>query len=85
VNIYETFALNVQRLRRAKGWSQEEMAFQAGLHRTYVSGIETGTRNPTLMIIERLAEAFGVTPDVLLISSPKKAARGGIKTNRSGT
>lgn len=38
---------NLKRLREAKGWSQEAMAHHAGLHRTYVSGVERGVRNPT--------------------------------------
>ncbi len=52
--------LNVQRLRREKGWSQEDLAFESGLHRTYVSGIERGVRNPTLLILDKLAKTLGV-------------------------
>jgi transcriptional regulator with XRE-family HTH domain len=51
---------SVQRLRQAKGWSQEELAEQAGMHRTYISGIERGIRNATLTVLERLAIALGV-------------------------
>ncbi len=51
---------SVQRLRQAKGWSQEELAEQAGMHRTYVSGIERGIRNATVTVLERLATALGV-------------------------
>jgi transcriptional regulator with XRE-family HTH domain len=51
---------SVQRLRLAKGWSQEELADQAGMHRTYVSGIERGIRNATVTVLERLAIALGV-------------------------
>jgi transcriptional regulator with XRE-family HTH domain len=53
--------LNVQDLRRARGWSQEELADRAGLHRTYVSGVERGVRNPTITIVEKLALALGTT------------------------
>jgi transcriptional regulator with XRE-family HTH domain len=56
---------NVQRLRTDKGWSQEEFADLAGLHRTYVSGIERGIRNPTVTIVAKLAAAFGVQPGEL--------------------
>jgi transcriptional regulator with XRE-family HTH domain len=52
---------NMTRLRKARGWSQEELADRAGLHRTYVSGIERMTRNPSLTILERLAVAFEET------------------------
>ena len=54
-------AQNIQRLRLAKGWSQEELADQAGVHRTYVSGIERRVRNPTVTILARLAKALGVS------------------------
>ena len=49
---------NLQRLRSEKGWSQEELAFQAGLHRTYVSGVERGVRNPTVTVVDKLARAL---------------------------
>ena len=50
----------VQRLRNEKGWSQEALADEAGLHRTYISGIERGVRNPTLTVLEKVAKALGV-------------------------
>lgn len=56
---------NVRSLRQEKGWSQEEFGFQVGLHRTYISQIERGTRNPTATVIERLALALGVRPSTL--------------------
>ena len=58
--------MNVRRLREAKGVSQEAFAFEAGIHRTYVSDIERGARNPTITVVERLAESLGVTASDLL-------------------
>ena len=58
--------LNVRRIRRQRHGSQEELAFQSGLHRTYISGIERGVRNPTVLALERLAEALGVPAAALL-------------------
>ena len=55
-------------LRLEKGWSQEELADQAGLHRTYVSGVERAVRNPTITIVAALAKALGVAPAELLAS-----------------
>ena len=52
---------NMQTLRRHKGWSQEELADRAGLHRTYISGVERGVRNPTLTVLEKIAVALGVS------------------------
>ena len=50
----------VQRLRSENEWSQETLAEEAGLHRTYISGIERGVRNPTLTVLEKVAKALGV-------------------------
>ena len=61
---------NVRRLREAKGWSQEDLAEKANLHRTYVSGIERGVRNPSLTIIFKLAEGLGIEPGNLLNRKP---------------
>jgi len=57
---------NVRRMRRLKGWSQEELAAQAQLHRTYVGSIERAERNLSIDNIERLAVALMVEPWSLL-------------------
>ncbi len=72
MDIRKQVGLNVQRLRREKGWSQEDLAFESGLHRTYVSGIERGVRNPTLLILEKLAKSLGVAPMELLARSGRR-------------
>jgi transcriptional regulator with XRE-family HTH domain len=51
---------NIVRLRDAKKWSQETLADQAGLHRTYVGSVERGERNVTISSLEALAGALGV-------------------------
>jgi transcriptional regulator with XRE-family HTH domain len=55
-----SFGQNVRRLRDASGLTQERLADKADLDPTYISGIERGVRNPTLLIISRLAKALGV-------------------------
>ncbi len=45
----------------AKGLSQEELAFKAGVHRTYLSGIERGERNPSLKNITTIAKALEIS------------------------
>ena len=70
MDIRKTLGANLKRLRRAKGWSQEEYAFEAGIHRTYVSDIERGARNPTIEILVKLALPLGVEP-AELISPPQ--------------
>jgi transcriptional regulator with XRE-family HTH domain len=57
---------NVRRLREARGWSQEQLAFECGLHRTYISGVERGVRNPTVVVLAEIATALGVPPSRLL-------------------
>nr|WP_295784165.1 helix-turn-helix transcriptional regulator [Rhodoferax sp.] len=53
-------------LRAAKGWSQEALAFECGLHRTFVAHVEKEVRNIALDNIERLADALGVQTHELL-------------------
>jgi transcriptional regulator with XRE-family HTH domain len=52
--------LNVRRFRKAAGLSQEELADRARLDRTYVSGVERGIRNPTVLVLQDLAGVLGV-------------------------
>jgi transcriptional regulator with XRE-family HTH domain len=66
VDIRTRLGRNQRRLREEKGWSQEVFAFEAKIHRTYVSDIERGARNPTIMVIEKLAAALEVKPGQLL-------------------
>lgn len=54
------FGERLRDLRKRAGLSQEELAHEAGLDRTYVSGIERGVRNPSLRNIARLAGALGI-------------------------
>lgn len=51
--------LNLQKLRRQKGLSQEALAHASKIHQTYLSGVETGRRNPSVKVLERLAFALG--------------------------
>lgn len=59
---------NVRALREQIGISQEELGFRANLDRTYVSGVERGVRNPTVLVLARLATALDVEPSALLAS-----------------
>lgn len=52
--------LNLQRLRHDKGLSQEELAHRADVHQTYLSGVEGGKRNPSVGVLERIADGLGV-------------------------
>ncbi len=52
---------NIRRIRQEKGWSQEKLAFESDVHRTYISGVERGARNPTVLVLGRIADALGVS------------------------
>ena len=66
VNPRALLAANVVALRRSKELSQEALAFEAGLHRTFVAHVERQVRNISLDNIERLATALGVEAYELL-------------------
>lgn len=58
--ILKNFGYTVRKLRKERGLSQEELAFRAGLHRTYIGMIERGEKNITLTNIEKVAKALNV-------------------------
>ena len=65
--VAEILARNVGALRRQRGLSQEEVCRLAKLDRSYLWGIEKGTRNPSVDVVERLATVLGVKPHELLM------------------
>lgn len=65
-DIKKRLGRNVTRLRKEAGMSQEAFADHAGIHRTYISGVERGARNPTIKIVDRIADALGVPASKLL-------------------
>jgi transcriptional regulator with XRE-family HTH domain len=69
------FGKTVRIYRKQAGYSQEELANRAEIHRTYIGGIERGERNPTLTMIYRLARALGVSPHHLLKEPPPPVAQ----------
>ena len=66
MDIRKRLGSNVRRLRLENGWSQEDYAERAGIHRTYVSDIERASRNPTIIVVERLAKALKVSASSLI-------------------
>jgi transcriptional regulator with XRE-family HTH domain len=60
-DVRERFGFAVKLRREALGLTQEDLAEKAGIHRTYLSDVERGTRNLSLVNIERLAAALAVT------------------------
>ena len=70
--IEKKFGERVRELRQTKGLSQEELAFKAGVHRTYLGGIERGERNPSLKNIDSIANALGITLAELFLFGERK-------------
>lgn len=64
--LHELLATNVRIMRASRRWSQEELAAEAGLHRTQVGAIERAEKDIRLSTLERLVAAFRATPADLL-------------------
>lgn len=58
MDICKQVGQNIRKLRDAKGWSQEDFADKIGIHRTYISGIERGVRNPTIRVLDKIAKTL---------------------------
>ncbi|WP_109354757.1 helix-turn-helix domain-containing protein [Sphingorhabdus sp. EL138] len=66
MEIKKRVGLLVREQRRQRGWSQEELADRADLHRTFISSIERGIKNATINSVHTLATAMGLTVSELL-------------------
>jgi transcriptional regulator with XRE-family HTH domain len=67
----DLLASNIVRLRSELGWSQETLALEAGLHRTFIAHVERKARNISVDNIELIAKALGVSVAELLSNGPK--------------
>ena len=76
----EAFAQALRSLRLTAQLSQEELADEAGLHRTYVSQLERGLKSPSLATMVALSAALGVAPSALIYSAERLS-----KSRRSTT
>jgi transcriptional regulator with XRE-family HTH domain len=77
MDLRQVFAANLRRIRHAKGLSQEDLAHEADVNRTYMSKIEKGATWVGLEIIGKLAAVLQVEPAEFLKLPPKKGARRG--------
>ncbi len=64
--IYRIIGKNIARLRKVSGLSQEKLAENAGLHRTYVGAVERGEKNISVKNLSKIARALDVDPYILL-------------------
>ena len=66
MRLRQRIAANIRHLRREKGWSQEELAARAGIHRTYMGAVERSEKSISADVLEKLGEALEVDAAVLL-------------------
>ena len=66
MDVRKRVGLNLRKFRTERRLSQEALAFECGLHRTYISGVERGVRNPTVLVVEQIAMALKVPSSRLL-------------------
>lgn len=66
VNWKRIFGENIRRLRKAQGWTQEELGERANLHRKYVGLIERGEKSISLVNAKRIADVLGVGLDLCM-------------------
>lgn len=74
MDVRRRVGLNLKKYRLESELSQEELAFECGLHRTYISGVERGIRNPTVVVLEQIAEALDI-PTARLLDSVEKSRK----------
>ncbi|WP_315794093.1 helix-turn-helix transcriptional regulator [Paenibacillus sp. BIC5C1] len=60
MNLPESVGNRIRELRKAKGWTQEQLAEAAGLHYSYIGGVERGDRNISLETLEKIINGFQV-------------------------
>ena len=61
MDINKQLGMRIRYLRSLKKWSQEDLALEANINKNYLSDLERGTRNPTVVIVDKIARAFGIT------------------------
>lgn len=66
MDVRQRVGLNLQALRRAKEFSQEELAHRSGVHQTYLSGVERGKRNPSVALLAKIAAALDADVEELV-------------------
>ncbi|MCQ2350523.1 MAG: helix-turn-helix transcriptional regulator [Paludibacteraceae bacterium] len=59
------FGKRIAEIRKKQGLSQEELAFQCGLHRTYVGAIERGEKSPTIETIQKISQGLNISISIL--------------------
>lgn len=65
MNCRKQLGMRIAYLRKLKGWSQLDLSLEADINRNYISDLESGRRNPSMDVLERICKAFGITLEYL--------------------
>jgi len=68
------FGQVIRDARAKAGWTQEQLAHRASLHRTYVGDLENGRKSPTLAVVDALATALGVKAHELIRAAEERVS-----------
>ncbi len=68
----QAFGLALREFRKKAGFTQEQLALEAGIERNYVSLIELGRNQPTISVIFKLAIALNIKPSKLIVATEKQ-------------
>lgn len=75
MDLRDTFAANLRRLRDEKDMSQDDLAYEAKVSRSYLSQLEKGAFYASLKVVGRIADALKIEPAELLVRRPRKPQR----------
>lgn len=65
MNVLTQLGMRIRYLRKQKGMSQLDLALESDINKNYISDLERGSRNPSLLILERIAKALDVSLEIL--------------------
>ena len=65
MNVLTQLGMRIRYLRKQKGMSQLDLALEAEINKNYISDLERGSRNPSILILEKIAKALGVSLEIL--------------------
>ena len=85
MDIREVFARNLRRIRHAKGLSQEALAHESDMDRSYISSLERGLYNASIETVAKLADVLGIEPDELLRRTSKPGRSKSANSARAGS